>query len=295
MDEVSAVIARFKRKASDLAAQREYYDGMADDLPMPPGTTISATELGGIPAEQISAGNVRPDRIVLMFHGGGYVVGSPRAYRALNATLSAEAQATCVSIAYRLAPEHPFPAAVDDASNAYRALLNGGYGPSNIVFAGDSAGGGLVIAALVKARDMGLPMPAAGYAMSPWLDLAGSGDSFSELAQVDPIMTIEGALGCAGAYLQGASPHDPLCSPIYADLSGLPPLLLQVGSTEMFLDDSLRLARRAALARVHLELQVWPDMPHVWQRFAPVLRQAREAVASAGSFLRSRLDVVVPG
>lgn len=289
LSEVEAVIARFQARAGDLAGQRARYDEMADDLPLPSGLSVGDVSLGRIAAECVVASGARIDAAVLFFHGGGYVVGSPRAYRGLAAILGGETGIQTIAVRYRLAPEHPFPAAVDDTTAAYRALLDSGMPADRIVFAGDSAGGGLVLATLIRARDEGLPMPAAGYGMSPWLDLAGEGASFTENGECDRLMTPEGALGCAAAYLQGQDARHPWASPVHADLAGLPPLLLQVGSTELFLDDATRLARRGGLAGVHVELQIWPGMPHVWQRFAPVLAEGREALASAGRFLGSRL------
>lgn len=288
---VDAVLARFRGRGGkdDLAGRRTAYDRAADDQAMPEGARFERTSIGGAPAERVTVAGADAQGCVLYFHGGGYVVGSAAGYRALTATLATASGLQVLGIDYRLAPEHPFPAAVEDAIVAYQGLLDQGMSASSIGFAGDSAGGGLVVAAMLAAREAGLPMPAAGYGLSPWLDLTGEGASFTELAAVDPLMTAEGALGSAAAYLQGADPRHPWASPVFAELSGLPPLLLQVGSTEMFLDDSTRLARSAALAGVHVELQVWPGLPHVWHRFPGLLEQGRRALASGGRFLRESM------
>jgi len=264
---------------------RRSYDAVGDDLAVQAQTEFTRCMHAGLPAEWVDAVGARQDAAVLFFHGGGYMVGSAKGYRSLTSAISSAAGARCLGVDYRLAPEAPFPAAVQDAVGAYRSLIDAGYKPNRIALAGDSAGGGLVVATMLAARAEGLPMPAAGYAMSPWFDLEGSSESVTQNAASDPVMTSAGAKGCAQVYLRGADVRDPLASPVNADLRGLPSLLLQVSSTEILLDDSIRLARNAALIGVHVDLQVWPDMFHVWQRFVPVLRAAAQAVEQGGAFI----------
>jgi len=274
---------------TDLETMRTQFDALASAQSMPDGARFEPITLGDVPAERVGVGEATGPGVILYFHGGGYMFGSALGYRALTTTLAAASQRPVLAVNYRLAPEHPFPAAVEDTTAAYRAVLDSGTPASHVAFAGDSAGGGLVVATMLNARDVGLPMPAAGYGLSPWLDIACEGQSFTELAAVDPLMTAEGALGCQAAYLQGGDAHHPLASPLQADFAGLPPLMLQVGATEMFLDDSIRAARKAALAGVHVELQIWPDMPHVWQLWPSFIPEAVTALESGGDFLRKRM------
>lgn len=189
---------------------------------------------------------------------------------------------------YRLAPENPFPAAVDDAVAGYRWLLGQGYKPSKIAVAGDSAGGGLTVATLVAIREAGLPLPAAGVCQSPWVDLEGIGESMTTRAKVDPVVQREGLNGMAQGYLQGKDPRTPLAAPLYADLKGLPPLLIQVGDAETLLDDSNRLTERAKAAGVQVKLEVCPEMMHVWQLFASFLPEGQQAVDVIGKFIAER-------
>lgn len=189
---------------------------------------------------------------------------------------------------YRLAPENPFPAAVDDAVAGYRWLLGQGYKPSKIAVAGDSAGGGLTVATLVAIREAGLPLPAAGVCQSPWVDLEGIGESMTTRAKVDPVVQREGLNGMAQGYLQGKDPRTPLAAPLYADLKGLPPLLIQVGDAETLLDDSNRLTERAKAAGVQVKIEVWPEMIHVWQLFASFLPEGQQAVDVIGKFIAER-------
>jgi phosphinothricin tripeptide acetyl hydrolase len=187
---------------------------------------------------------------------------------------------------YRLAPESPFPAPVEDTLAAYRWLLANGYDPRKITLGGDSAGGGLVVAALVAMRYVGEPMPAAGVCISPWTDMESTGQSFVTNATADPSVARERILRLAGVYLAGKNPRAPLASPVHADLYGLPPLLVQVGSIETLLDDARMLTQRAQAAGVQVDLEVWDDMPHVWHLFAPILPEGQQAIARIGEFVR---------
>jgi acetyl esterase/lipase len=199
--------------------------------------------------------------------------------------VSRAAQARVLGLNYRLAPENPFPAAVDDAVAGYRWLLAQGIRPSRIAVAGDSAGGGLTIATLVAIRDAKLPAPAAGVCLSPWVDMEGIGESMKSRANADPVVQREGLLGMAQAYLQGKDPRTPLAAPLYADLKGLPPLLIQVGDAETLLDDSTRIADRAKAAGVQVKFEVWPEMIHVWQMFASFLPEGQQAIDVIGKFI----------
>jgi monoterpene epsilon-lactone hydrolase len=222
-------------------------------------------------------------------HGGGYTIGSVKTHRELISRVSRAADARVLAIDYRLAPEHPFPAAVEDATAAYRWLLEGGVDPTRIVIAGDSAGGGLTLAALVALRDAGNPLPAAGVCLSPWVDLEGVGESMTTRAEADPIVQREGLLEDAKAYLGDADPRTPLAAPLYADLTGLPSLLIQVGTAETLLDDSTRLAERARSAGVDVVLEPWEDMIHVWHFFASMLPEGQQAVDRVGEFIREHV------
>ncbi len=211
-----------------------------------------------MPGEWIAAPNAGAERPRIYYlHGGGYVIGSINTHRALIARLSAASGARAFAINYRLAPEHPFPAAVEDAVSAYRWLLEQGVDPATIVIAGDSAGGGLTVATLVALRDAGVPLPAAAVCLSPWTDMEGIGESAKTRKAADPMIDPEGGLAQAQLYLGGADPRTPLAAPLYADLRGLPPMLIHVGDAEVLLDDSTRLAERAKAAGVDVTLEVW--------------------------------------
>jgi epsilon-lactone hydrolase len=241
---------------------------------------------GGVPAEWISTPGAAADRVVLYLHGGGYVLGSVNTHRDMIARLSRAANARVLALNYRLAPESPFPAAVEDGTAAYRWLLSQGVKPNRVVVAGDSAGGGLTVATLVSIRDAKMPSPAAGVCLSPWVDMEGTGESMTTKAKIDPMVQKEGLLGMAALYLGGKDPRSPLAAPLYADLKGLPPLLIHVGEAETLLDDATRLTERAKAAGVKVTLEVWPDMVHVWHLFASVLPEGQQAIEGIGKFVR---------
>jgi acetyl esterase/lipase len=225
-------------------------------------------------------------RTVLYCHGGGYYFCSPRTHRSIAFGLATRANAPVFSLDYRLAPEHRFPAALDDATAAYRQLIAEGTAPASIVIAGDSAGGGLALATLVALRDAGDPLPAGGLLFSPWTDLAATGASIVDNDGADPMFSGPAIARAAKVYLGEMPPTHPYASPLYADLRGLPPLFIMAGSTEVLLDDSRRVADNARAAGVDCELEVWKKMPHVWPIFAPFIPEANRALDSAAAFVR---------
>ncbi len=232
---------------------RPVLERLFTDFPSARQVKCEPVSAGGVKAEWITAANAAADRAILYLHGGGYIMGSINTHRELIARLSKAAQARILALDYRLAPEHPFPAPVEDATAAYRWMLAQGLKPSRIAVAGDSAGGGLTVAALVAFRDAGLPMPAAGIPISPWVDLEAIGESMKTRSSQDPIVKPEMIREIARVYLAGQNPRSPLAAPLYADLHGLPPLLIHVGDAEALLDDSKRLAERAKAAGVDVE------------------------------------------
>jgi monoterpene epsilon-lactone hydrolase len=292
--ELESVITMLRNSAPDLVAPppkaRENFEAMLAGIPIAGDVVFDTATVGGIPARWATAPGVSKDRVVLYLHGGGYLLGSSLGYRPLFSALARAAGARGLAIDYRLAPESPFPAAVDDAVSGYRGLLDLGIAPGAIAVAGDSAGGGLTVAMLVAARDAGLPMPAAGIAISPWADLECTGASMSSKAADDPTLNREGMVAIASVYLNGASPRNALASPLYANLAGLPPLLIQVGSAEVLMDDATRLAARAGESDVEVQLEIWARMPHVWHLFADALSEGREAIDRAGSFAAAQFQ-----
>lgn len=280
----------FKEMGAKMAEAKDMNDMRAImiETQAPEGVTCTSVDAGGISAEWSVAEGAAQDKVVLYVHGGGYVMGSAGSHRDMTGRLSHAAGARVLSLNYRLAPEHPFPAPVDDAVAAYRWLLGQGVRPENIAVAGDSAGGGLTIATLLALRDAGEPLPAAGVAISPWVDMEGTGESMSTRATVDPVVQKEGLLDMAKLYLSGADPKNPLAAPLHANLGGLPPLLIQVGDAETLLDDSTRIAESARKAGVDVTLKVWDEMPHVWHLFAPILPEGRQAIEEIGSFFKER-------
>jgi acetyl esterase/lipase len=257
---------------------------------VPAGIRTTATTLGDRPALLVEPVDGPRAGTILYFHGGSFVFGSPETALSLTANLVVKTGYRAFSLDYRLAPEHPFPAAIDDTLRAYRALLDGGEDPSSIAFAGDSAGGGLTVTTCLAARDAGLPMPAAIVAFSPGLDATRTGESLDTKAGVDPLFTREALQHTGAMYLAGQDPRHPLLSPaVLADPAGLPPMLLQVGTNEVLLDDSTRMAARARAAGVDVVLDVTADVPHVFQAFAGVLDEADEALDRAALFLGQRV------
>jgi monoterpene epsilon-lactone hydrolase len=271
--------------AADLAAMRGLFDQEGERLGMPPGVAVQRIVIASRPAEWL-APSAAGRAVVLYLHGGGYMTGSLTSYRHLAGEFAKRINGRALLLEYRLAPEHVFPAALEDAIAAYRRLLDEeGIAPDRIAFVGDSAGGNLVLTTLLTAREQGLPMPACAVCLSPWTDYEATGESMRTKASVDPVITREGALHGAQVYFSGSDPDRPPVAILDADLSGLPPLLVQVGSHETLLDDSIRLAARAGHHEVETTLEVWPGMPHVFQFFYPILREGRDAIARAAEFI----------
>jgi acetyl esterase/lipase len=264
---------------------RAAYDGLGQLMPLAEGTEVTAVDAGGVAAEWVIAPEADRGRTIVYFHGGGYCIGSVLGHRAMLSHLSAAASARVLSVGYRLAPEDPHPAALDDAVDGYRWTLASGADPARTVIGGDSAGGGLTVATLVALRDAGDPLPAAGVCLSPWVDLTQSGGTITTHAEVDPMVRAEDLSRWADAYRGARRGSDPAISPLFADLTGLPPLLIDVGTAEVLLDDARRLANRARGAGVEVTLTVAEDMLHVWHFFAGAVPEADEAVARVGAFI----------
>ena len=266
---------------------RANMEAMSTVVPPPDDVRFEPVDAGGVPGEWVTAPDARTDAALLYLHGGGYAIGSIATHRLLASSISRAAGLRVLLIDYRLAPEHPHPAAVEDATAAYRWLLGQGIDPATVAVAGDSAGGGLTMATLVALRDAGDPMPACAVPMSPWVDLTQSGESYATRADLDPMCTETGLKEMADWYLAGQDPTTPTASPLHADLSGLPPLLVQVGDHEVLLDDAVRLVERARQAGVDATCHIGEGCFHVYQAF-PV-PEAEEAIASLAAFVRGHL------
>jgi len=269
-----------------IEEQRAEFDRLTSQFPLAEDVRCEPADAGGVPAEWITTPEAVDERVIYYLHGGGYMMGSIDTHREMISRLSRAARARALAIDYRLAPENPFPAAVEDATGAYRWLLSTGVDPARLVIAGDSAGGGLTVATLVALRDAGDPLPAAAVCLSPWGDMEGLGESMTTRADVDPMVQREQLLQGAKVYLGDAHPRTPLAAPLYADLRGLPPLLIQVGTAEVLLDDSTRLAERARSAGVDVVLEPWDEMIHVWQFCAAMLPEGQQAIDRIGEFIR---------
>lgn len=268
---------------------RAQYDRAERAFPTPPDVAVELVAAPARPAEWLTPRGASADAVVLYLHGGGYVIGSPRSHRHLAAAIARAAGTRALLLDYRLAPEYPFPAALEDAVAAYRWLLDRGVAPGRIVVAGDSAGGGLTVATLLALRDRALPRPAGGVCISPWVDLTNSAPSHATRAAADPIVTRENLAMMAEAYIGTGDRKQPLVSPLYADLRDLSPLLVQVGSDEVLLDDAVGLGARARAAGVDVVVEEWPEMIHVWHWFLPMLDEAERAITAIGGFVRSRI------
>ena len=275
---------------SDVFEQRRQLRELLSAQPLPADVTVVSGSLGRVPTAEVTVDGVEPRHTVLYFHGGVYAMGEAALAADLASQVGRRTRARVISVDYRLAPEHPYPAAVDDALAAYEALLDDGTAPSDIVFAGESAGGGLAVATMVNARDRGLPLPAAAYVMSPYADLTLSGATMQTKSEADPLLSLQALQDRAADYASGQDAALGLISPIFADLSGLPPLIIQAGSHEVLLDDAIRLAGQAATADVEVTLDIVPGVPHVFQAYYPMLDEAAAALDRAGQLLSAHLS-----
>jgi len=271
-----------KRQMLDAAARRL--------VKLPNNCKVVPIDIEGLYAEWISTGITLKHKVILYLHGGGYALCSANTHRPLAARIGKASGVKVLFPEYRLAPEHPFPAAIEDAVNVYRWLLHQGFSPSNIVFAGDSAGGGLCIAAALVLRDQNEPLPAAIVCLSPWVDLTSSGESYRKNKWIDPYLSIEAVRAAVRMYAGDEKPDHPLISPIFADLSGLPPLFIQAGNHEILQSDAEKLAAQARNAGVPFTLKVWKGMWHVWQISGDALPEARKAIKEIGIFIRKTFN-----
>jgi acetyl esterase/lipase len=286
IDAIRALLAARPRPV-DLAQRRARLDGLGSRYTLPSDVRVEPVEFGGVRAEWTSTPNADPQRALLFFHGGGYISGSLDSHRHMIAQAGREAGARTLAVAYRLAPEHPYPAALDDAVAAYHYLLASGLQPASVAVSGESAGGGLVLAMLMHVRAAGVALPACVWCSSPWVDLTMSGATMETKAAVDPLISGPYLAELAAAYLHGMDPRAPLVSPLYGDLAGLPPLLIQCGSDETLLADAVRLAAVAGAAGVRVTLDIWPDMIHAFPLFYQEVDAGKRALAAVGVFIRA--------
>ncbi len=284
-----ALLASRPRPTS-VAERRDRLDALGAAYRTAEDIRLESVSADGVPAEWSVAPGADASRVLLYLHGGGFSVGSIVSHRAMVTETGRAAQARTLAIDYRRTPEHPFPAALDDALQAYRWLLAQDVQPGRIAIGGDSAGGGLTLAVMVALRDSGLPLPACGWCISPWVDMEARGESYASKAAIDPMISREYILELAEWYLGGTAPRTPLAAPLHANLKGLPPLLIQVGTAETLFNDSIQIAERAGLADIQVTLEVWPHMIHAWPLFYQQLTDGRRAIATAGSFIRAATD-----
>ena len=285
---VTLLRSRAVRPDYDVAQSRARFEKAAVFLGGAPDAKCEKVDAGGVPSEWVMAPGYDTGRAILYLHGGGYAIGSLNTHRRLAYDISAASAAKVLLIDYRLAPEHPFPAAVDDAASAWRWLLQQGFAANRLAITGDSAGGGLTIATLVNLRDKNLGLPACAVAISPWVDLEGLGNSMTTRSAQDPMVQKDGLLWMAKMYLNGKDSRTPLAAPLHADLKGLPPTLVQVGTAETLLDDAIRIAEKMHEAGVDARLAIWPNQLHVFPLFAPILSEGRDGCIEIGNFIRSK-------
>jgi acetyl esterase/lipase len=299
MSSVNAGIARFLCRMNKLLYYRSYTplklqryflsDVLPSFSPKVKGVRYEPFEISGIAAEWVIPEDADDQFVLYYLHGGGYVIGSIRSHRKMVSRIASAAGCRALLIDYRLAPEHPFPAALEDALTGYRWLLSQGYDPDKMAMGGDSAGGGLALATMVALKDAGEPLPAAAMLLSPWTDLTGTGETIRTVNWRDPVLNPKLGVRWALWYLGDSDPTNPLISPLFADLTGLPPLLIQVGTKEMLLDDSRMFADRAQQAGVQVELDIWDGMFHVWQAFAPTLPEGNRAIEKLADFFEEKV------
>ncbi len=286
------VVGQYAAFNGDITIQ-QMRDGMETaiaGMPAVEGIQTQEVSVGGVPAEWVRMPNVATDRVLLYLHGGAYTMGSHRTHRDLAARLSQASGVQALVLNYRLAPENPYPAAIEDALTAYHWLLTQGFRPEHIAIGGDSAGGGLTLATLLSLRDAGEKMPAAAILLSPWTDLTASGESLATRVEADPVIKPGDLEPHIAHYLgQGNRDHS-LASPALADLTGLPPMLIHVGHDEVLLDDSTRIAQNAQNVGVEVKLKVWEDMWHVFQAYAFMLPEAQQSIGELGAFVKQHLS-----
>ena len=286
---ITALRRRPGRAEIPIQEARAGFELLPRFFPTPDDVTTERVDADGVPGEWISAPGADPETVIYYLHGGGYTIGSVNSHRQMISIISRSSGARAFAIDYRLAPEYPFPAAIEDATKAYRWLLAQDVDPARTIIAGDSAGGGLTVATLLSLRDAGDALPAAAALISPWTDMEGSGESMKTRANADPMIRADGSNTSANAYVSSADPRNPLASPIFADLSGLPPMLIHVGDAEVLLDDSTRLAAKAEADGVDVTLEVWDEMIHVWHYWADRLPEAQQAIDRIGEFIRQHV------
>jgi monoterpene epsilon-lactone hydrolase len=274
--------------AGDVQTLRTAFNELMAQVPVAPDVKQNPVEVGGVPGVEVTIQGNQAESVILYFHGGVYVIGTAAASVPLVSELVRRTGSKAVTLEYRLGPEHPYPAAVEDARAAYEGLLAQGIAPAQIALAGESAGGGLAVATLLALREAGVPLPSCGYLMSPYVDLTLSGQTLAEKRDVDPVLTPAGLRVRVPDYVAGADARDPLISPVFGDLRELPPLLIQVGSHEILLSDAVRLAERAAICNVPVTLEVTPGVPHVFQGFAGLLDEAGAALDRAADFMNAQ-------
>jgi acetyl esterase/lipase len=280
------VFLKRRGRQLDVEAWRARMRAMAPLVPHPPRRArTSEMKTDGICVQRVATDNSRPDRHVLYLHGGAYMAGSPAHYRHFSWRIADALHANIWMLDYRLAPEHPYPAAVDDASEAYAHLADTAGDYSQLFVMGDSAGGGLALALLLRLRDEGRRLPTAAVAISPWTDLALTGASLELNADADPMLTTEPLPELAKLYLAGLDPRSPYASPLYGDATSLPPVLIQVGSDEILRDDAVRMAEKLIRDNPQSRLEIWPRMPHCWHLLAPVVPEARQAIKEIADFI----------
>lgn len=289
---VRALLEQFssvETPGTDWAARRAGMDAFGDMSPLPDGCEKVELTVGSIPAERLTPAGADQTKALLYLHGGGYCVGSPKSHRGLAARLAGEINAVALVPDYRMAPEHPFPAAVEDALACYRSLLAEGIAPGRIAIAGDSAGGGLTLATALAIRGAGLPQPGCLFAISPWANLTNQGAAYQALAAIDPMLSKAGLDEFAATYLNGHDVKDPLASPALGDYSGIAPLLIHAGGAEILASDAIAVAEKAGLAGVDVRVEIWPEMLHVWHAFFNFLGAARRAISEASAWMNQKL------
>jgi len=274
-----------ENKTVSLAEIRASYSKMLAQNPAPAGVTFEDVVMGGVPGLLATPDVLKTDAVIVYIHGGAYIVGEPAGYHGIGGNLAKTMGAKVFLPDYRLAPEHPFPAPIDDTLQFYKGLLDKGYPANKIVFAGESAGGAMTVTVMVAARNSGVPLPAGGVAISPWANLEHTGISMTNRETIDPLNTKAGLVFLANVFLQGALPNHPMASPVFADVTGLPPIMIQMGEAELMLTDGMRLATHLAENRVRMTLEVWPHMYHAWHFVANLQPEAQQAIESAALFL----------